>query len=389
MILGVVAGPRYYRVGEKYYTITSYHGDMWKECLEVFDRVVLFDKVIYTDKTTPSFKLVSIEGVKFVECPDFKGFFSLLKKLPRMFFAARRACRQADLWHLHAPGICSILMWFWLRFYSIPYSIELRGDQSMNVGYLKLRRTHFARLIAFISRLNLRLQLSKPLAVLAVAGYLNDKYKPRNNCPALVLSDNRVSLDIYRQPRTWPAHQALFKLVSIGNVQAQKNPAGLLRACARLNKRFPNWRLEWLGRGPLLEEMNKLAGQLGISDKVRFYGFVAWGPALFDKLYEADLFILNSVSEGMPRAVLEAIACALPVIATNVGGIPEVIASEDLAPMQRDDLLADKIYDVLSSPERLTEMSKRNYETAKAYSAETLRQRKIEFYRYLKDKVTH
>lgn len=387
MKLGVVSGPRYYRMGQQYYTTTSYHVDMWKECLEVFDEVIIADQVIHTKEVKPGCKRVLTEGVRFIDFPNAKGLLSLLKAFPAMFLRARKVVKQADVWHLHGPNIVSICVWFWLRIYNIPYSEEQRGEQGMNPEYLKLRGIRFAKVVALAGRIALKFQYARSLLYIGLSKHLVDKYRPKSGCPAYIISDNRIPSDVYRTARVWSETQENRTIASVGNVEVVKNPSGLLRACALLNKKMPNWKLIWMGRGPLLEDMRKLAAELGIAEKVEFCGFVPWGPQLFEKLYASDLFVLNSLSEGMPRAMLEAMACALPVIGTNVGGIPELLEEEDIVPVLRYDCLADKLYEVLTNPKRLTEMSKRNAEKAKEYSAEVLSNRKIEFYKLLRQLV--
>lgn len=380
MKLGIVSGVRYSRVGEQYYTSTSYHADMWKECLEVFDEVVLAHRVVYREKLTPGEKAVLIDGIRFFEFPNSFGFWRALGATPKMFSKARKVVHQADVWHLHTPNIVTIFMWFWLWFYKIPYSLELRGDQSINSDYLKLRGVRFAKLIAFLIRSFMWLQMSSPVAVASVARFLVDLTKPRNNCPVHIVSNARIPTYLYGQPRIWENDSACQTIICLGRLEAQKNPFGTMKALARLDEKgFKNWKFVWIGDGPLKEETQQLADELGLSDKVELLGFVPW-KNVFDVLDIADLLLLNSVSEGLPRSVLEAMARALPVIGTTVGGWTEILPEEDVVEPQRDDLLADKLYEVLTNPDRLTEMSRRNLATARNYSAEVLRVKKVAFY---------
>ncbi|MDI3281475.1 MAG: glycosyltransferase, partial [Bacillota bacterium] len=80
--------------------------------------------------------------------------------------------------------------------------------------------------------------------------------------------------------------------------------------------------------GPQRRELETLAAGLGFSSSVRFYGRRPWREVLWRWMREADLFILPSLSEGMPLVLLEAMAQGLPVAATAVGGIPELITHE-------------------------------------------------------------
>jgi len=380
MNIGIVSGLRYHRVGEQYYTDSQFNADLWKECLEVFDEVVLAHRVVYREKVAPGEKPVLIDGIRFFEFPNSFGFWGALEAVPKMFWEVRKAVHQADVWHLHTPNIVSICMSFWLWFYKIPYSLELRGDQSINSDYLKLRGVRFAKLVAFLIRSFIRLQMSSPVAVASVARFLVELTKPRNNCPVHIISNARIPTNLYHQSRKWENDSARRIIVCSGRIEAQKNPIGVIRALAKLDEKgFKNWKLVWLGDGPLREETQQLADELGLSNKIELLGFVPW-QNLFDILDTADLFLLNSVSEGLSRSILEAMARALPVVSTTVGGWAEILPWEDVVEPQHDDLLADKLYEVLKNPDRLTKMSRRNLETAKNYSAEVLRAKKIAFY---------
>lgn len=87
---------------------------------------------------------------------------------------------------------------------------------------------------------------------------------------------------------------------------------------------------EWwcVGVGPLRAALEVKAEAMGVSDRVSFLGYVPLGPELFRIYRDADIFVLPSVTEGLPYAMLEAMANSLPVVVTAVGGIPAVITHE-------------------------------------------------------------
>jgi glycosyltransferase involved in cell wall biosynthesis len=125
----------------------------------------------------------------------------------------------------------------------------------------------------------------------------------------------------------------------------------LIRAFA---KAFPSERAAHLvivGDGPRRTELERLTKSLGIADRVRFVGYQA-DPAPF--LHAMDMFALASSSEGMPQALLEACVAGRPVIASNVGGIPDVIVHGRTGLLFRsgdEDQLAAGLITLLARPE--------------------------------------
>ena len=129
-----------------------------------------------------------------------------------------------------------------------------------------------------------------------------------------------------------------FVWLAIGRLDVQKDYGAMLRAFALLN--HPGSVLLIAGEGPLRPPIESLARELNIAPRVRFLGFRADTPALMNA---ADAYLMSSAWEGLPMALLEAAACALPAVATNVGGNAEVVrdgASGFLAPPQDADALA-------------------------------------------------
>jgi glycosyltransferase involved in cell wall biosynthesis len=102
----------------------------------------------------------------------------------------------------------------------------------------------------------------------------------------------------------------------VGRLSAQKDPALLLRAMARVAAAVPNARLAVAGWGPLEVELRALAAELGIGGRVHWLGYVD-GESVLPAF---DVFALPSRYEGMPYVLLEALAAGLPIVTTDVGG---------------------------------------------------------------------
>jgi glycosyltransferase involved in cell wall biosynthesis len=145
-----------------------------------------------------------------------------------------------------------------------------------------------------------------------------------------------------------------------------------------------NYELAMVGAGRHAEEVQALAIRLGIQNHVRFLGQIPSGKPIFDFLDSVDLFVMPSRAEGLPRALLEAMARACPCIGSSIGGIPELLASADLVPAGDSSALAQKIMEVAENPSRMKEMARRNLEKAQEFSPERLKVVRRDFFRYVR-----
>lgn len=137
----------------------------------------------------------------------------------------------------------------------------------------------------------------------------------------------------------------------VGRLTAVKDVETLVRATKLAVQVDPTFRLEIAGDGPCLPALKRLTSELGLMDHIRFLGEVRDIPAL---LARASLFVLSSLSEGVSLALLEAMARGLPVVATRVGGNPEVVVEGEtglLVPARSEVELAWAMMRLRNDPE--------------------------------------
>ena len=141
---------------------------------------------------------------------------------------------------------------------------------------------------------------------------------------------NGVETDVFRPGdgqvarRTLGLPAAAPVLLYVGNLVPIKNPGLLLEACATLG---PDTQLVYVGKGELAEGLRARAAALGLADRVRFAGLLP--PAQVGTYMQAaNLLVVPSRNEGIPNVIREAFACGLPVVATDVGGIAEVLTED-------------------------------------------------------------
>jgi glycosyltransferase involved in cell wall biosynthesis len=129
----------------------------------------------------------------------------------------------------------------------------------------------------------------------------------------------------------------------------EKGLDDLLHAWRLVSAELPGARLVIAGDGPERAALEELTTGLGLATSVQFAGTTRDMPSLYRAL---DVFVLPSVSEGLPLALLEAMAAGLPIVATRVGGIPSVLepaGAGELVPSRAHELLADALLRVLRS----------------------------------------
>lgn len=111
-------------------------------------------------------------------------------------------------------------------------------------------------------------------------------------------------------------------LLTVGRIDPEKNPMLLVEAIAMLEQRRPGrFRLRWAGVGPLSDDVERRAAEIGVADRIELLGYVAFGPDLLRLYREAHAFVHVSLTEGVPQVLVEALASGTPIVATDVGGV--------------------------------------------------------------------
>ncbi len=145
--------------------------------------------------------------------------------------------------------------------------------------------------------------------------------------------------------------------ITVANFRAPKGYPDLLDAASRVASVRPDVRFVIVGQGPLEDELQAEHARLRLGDTVTILGYRPDAPRL---TAAADLFVLASHHEGIPVAVMEALAAGVPVVATRVGGLAEAIedgSSGRLVPARRPQLLADAIVDLAADADERRRLS--------------------------------
>ena len=190
----------------------------------------------------------------------------------------------------------------------------------------------------------------------------------RIGCPENKIRIHRTGIPVAETPfvaRSWPT-AGEWRFVQAGRLIEKKGFATSLRAFAQFAARYPKATFTIAGEGPLQSKLETQARELGIGDKVFFRGFISQ-KELRELFHSSHIFLHPSETgadgnqEGVPNSMLEAMASGLPVFATIHGGIPEAVENDRsgiLVAEKDHEALAAKLFELTSSPQRLSEIAR-------------------------------
>src|SRR5690606_23281178 len=360
--------------------------NFWMRYLDVYDEVHLLVRAKPVKSPPEGAILASGAGVRALPLPYYHGPVQYVKQYWRIQATIRYHVRNAYAIQMRLPLMPASTIISALPA-GKPYGVEVVGDPHDVFAPGAVRhplrpffRWWFAR--------NLRRQCAGACAAAYVtAQALQRRYPPAPDAFSTSYSDVQLPDDTFvAAPRVFQAAPSPARLVMVGTLeQMYKAPDVLIDAVVRCVERRLDVHLTLVGDGKHRPELEARAAAAGLGERVRFTGSLSAGAAVRAALDQADVFVLPSRQEGLPRALIEAMARGLPCIGSAVGGIPELLPPEDLVPPGDALALADKIADMVTNPERLTRSAARNLEAARAYHEDILRARRIEFYKYVRD----
>jgi glycosyltransferase involved in cell wall biosynthesis len=203
------------------------------------------------------------------------------------------------------------------------------------------------------------------------------KLRPRHGT---YLVGNGIDLGRF-EPRTVAPSNPRARLLCVARLEPVKNQIMLFRALEKLRARF-NFTLQLVGDGPEHAAYEADLQRRGLADSVEFLGYRYDIPEL---TAAADVVVLTSLKEGIPRALMQAMAVGVPVVATDVKGTKEVVVDGEtgfLVPLGDVDLLADRLARLLASPELRAEMGARGVDHVRRhFDEESVVRRLVGIYR--------
>lgn len=374
---------RFLEVNQQIYTDGTYGYYFWREYLDVFDDVVAIARVAHARDVPDGWVRSDGPNVRFHPVFDYLGFWQFLWHLPRVYRDCRAAMRVPGAILLRMGNVAQLC---WLaRRSGRPYAFEGLGHAGESAARVQnVRRLGLGRIIGALEHRVCRRVAAGADRANYISRYVQRLYPTRSG-REWVITDVNLPDDAFGTARTADSFQCNpLRLVTVGRLEPEKGYRFLLEAIADLSRRGRHVCCDFVGSGRLLEELSQMARRLEIADRVRFHGQIEPGPSVQAILRQADLFILPSLTEGLGRALLEAMALGLPAIGSDTGGIPELLNGDSLVPAENAGALAEAINRAGSDPKTLAAMSVANIAVAQGFRSSDLRRRRCEFWTALR-----
>lgn len=303
-----------------------------KEISKHFAKVTMCSPIIeksFTDIKKYS-KFLSDNQKSNMECvssfpyDSFIDYFKKLYKIPILTPKFVKLVKKSDAVLLRTNGLNIFFVAIICIYYSKPIFPYV-------VGYpehvAKTGSKYKSPLIFFLGKLHtlcIKWLIRKASANLFVSEYLMNKLGMDKKDNQYVVYTNLVkSRDI-----SYKSNDVLnkkYRLVFVGRLAHEKGLNYLIEAIKLLINNGTYVELCIIGDGNEKEKLESLCEELDIKQYCKFLGFISYGRKLNKVYQDSDIFVLPSLSEGIPKVLLEAMANGLPIIASDVGGIPEII----------------------------------------------------------------
>jgi glycosyltransferase involved in cell wall biosynthesis len=355
-----------------------------------------------------TYKPANGNAVDFAAIPYFRGPMEFLRVARQAQHAVQSVVDPADAVILRIGSLVATLIEPGLHQTQHPYGVEVVGDpyEVFAPGVVRhpLRpffRWWFTRVqkrqcahacgAAYVTRETLQRRYPCQAHQVAMSDVEIDASNIQSRHPVLATHYSSVELadedfsDHARMPLTT---MRPTRLILVGSLeQLYKGPDVLIRALAQCLGAGLDLELTIVGDGKFRPALENLARHLGVAERVCFRGMLPSGEAVRAELEVADVFVLPSRTEGSPRALIEAMACALPCLGSAVGGIPELLPYEAMVPPGNVNALASKIKVLVSNPFWMAQMSARNLKIAQEYHQIVLRARRTKFYQHIRQRT--
>lgn len=353
--------------------------------LNAFERVVVAFRTREVDSKSDLGKhniLVEDERVRFIHIPFFQGPTQLIGKCRDIKRAIKDGIGECDFAIVRLPSATAFMALGIVRKKNIDYATEIVFD-CKDAEHSSTSLIH--KMIWRMMHCMQKEACNEALGVSCVTeSYLQQRYFPKRK-EALVCHYSSIEMtpDFYYHVRKHPENKVI-RIIHVANqvqFNSRKGHNQLIEVLARLKRDGKKAEIYFVGEDYFggVAKLTNYAKKFGVEESVFFPGYLS-KDELRIQLEEADIAILPTKAEGLPRTVIEAMALGLPCITSPVSGNLELIDSEFLIDYDDIEGMAQACEKLISSLDIYEKESKKNFQKSKKYSTEVLNPRRTKFY---------
>ena len=373
----------------QYYFKNKEWQDFYNRYLRVFEELRICNRVIEATSLSKERVLIDNPNIEIINIPIFHGPKQYLMKYRAVGRAMKGAVKGCDAAILRLPSTVAQRLSKHVINAKIPYAVEVVFDAKDGVSAAS---SLMHKLIWLMIDKKMRNICSKADGVSCVTEHYLQKryYSVKESHFSGHYSTLALNKDFFTSPRTYPDHTPLTIAhvdLQIG-LHSRKGTDKLLLALEQLKCRGIVVNVSFAGedRGDNAQKILEFARKHNLEGQVKCVGYLT-REQLNNFLDQADLFVLPTQAEGLPRVIIEAIAKGLPTITTPSSGNPELISSDFLVEYSDVHTLAAKIEKLINDSDCYEHTSKRNFEHSLKYEASILQKRRDIFYQTLRSLV--
>ena len=298
----------------------------------------------------------------------FRYYYLLCKRICVILgfhtvYLIKYAFKPVDIVHIHSPMFVLILLWGKLR--KAKTVITLHGTD-----YYRLRGSNVLKKLISVSD-----------SILCVSQEQYEAVCSWYPGKLIRLISNGIDNDFFKATE----RQRKKNILAIGSLRWHKAFDILIKAFAIIAEQHPQWNLVIAGEGADRKMLEKLIGNLNLSNRIVLKGALS-REEIKNELISTEIFVLSSVTEGLPKVLLEAMSSGCACIATDVGDCKNVLHDSGLIVNPSDENALSKAISTYITNDRLRDrMSKKSREISLNYSWDKYRKNHLDIYSSLLD----
>lgn len=372
--------------GGHYYTKGPHDNKFYQRYRSVFDKVIVVARAVEGDIS--GMVRVCGDGVIFGEVPNYRGIWELMFRHFKVQDAVSRHVAAGDCVVGRLPGVLGAMCCEGAKKVAKPCCAEVVGDPFEAYRWVGLPMA-LRLLMQFVGRRRLR----RLCASSDVVSYVTEWVLQQRYPPCIVPGDGRYTCSyssVSLPPRNFGRQQAYrskkgIDLICVAGMdQPYKGHHVLIESLALLQRHVSEKvTLYLVGDGPLRKRIERMSAEMGVRESVKFCGRLNAGIEVVNAVRKADIFVLPSLTEGLPRALIEAMAVGIPCVASNVGGCCELLTAEFLVRPGDPRALAAKLVELSRRRQEFSAIGAKLQKKAADFAESSLRGRRDVAYRKL------